>query len=89
MDVRTYGQGKPACHEGTLFFFCEREPKPADLRLSPSLRDLPGSTTMLAEIFMLRLEAIRRVSTPGTSITSDIRFVPIKLPAIWRQQADK
>jgi hypothetical protein len=43
---------------------------------------------MLAEIFMLRLEAIRRVSTPGTSITSDIRFVPIKLPAIWRQQAE-
>ena len=44
---------------------------------------------MLAEIFMLRLETIRRACKPATSTSSDIRFVPIKLRAIWRQQADK
>jgi hypothetical protein len=37
---------------------------------------------MLAEIFMLRLETIRRGSKPATSTSSDIRFVPIRLPAI-------
>ena len=37
---------------------------------------------MLAEIFMLRLEIIRRGSKSATSTSSDIRFVPIRLPAI-------
>ena len=37
---------------------------------------------MLAEIFMLRLETIRRGSKPATSTSRDIRFVPIRLPAI-------
>ena len=37
---------------------------------------------MLAEIFMLRLETIRRESKPAISTSSDIRFVPIRLPAI-------
>jgi hypothetical protein len=35
---------------------------------------------MLAEIFILRLEIIRRGSKPATSIRNDIRFVPIRLP---------
>ena len=37
---------------------------------------------MLAEIFMLRLETTRRESKPATSTGGDIRFVPIRLPAI-------
>ena len=37
---------------------------------------------MLAELFMLRLETIRRASKPATSTSRDIRFVPITLPAI-------
>ena len=37
---------------------------------------------MLAEIFMLRLETVRRGPKPATSTSSDIRFVPIRLPAI-------
>ena len=37
---------------------------------------------MLAEIFMLRLETIRGASKPATSTSRDIRFVPIRLPAI-------
>ena len=37
---------------------------------------------MLAELFMLRLETIRRASKPATSTSRDIRFVPIRLPAI-------
>jgi hypothetical protein len=37
---------------------------------------------MLAEMFMLRLETIRKASKPPTSTRSDIRFVPIRLPAI-------
>jgi hypothetical protein len=37
---------------------------------------------MLAKIFMLQLETIRRESKPATSTSSDIRFVPIRLPAI-------
>jgi hypothetical protein len=37
---------------------------------------------MLAEIFMLRLETIRRGSKPAASISSRIPFVPIRLPAI-------
>jgi len=37
---------------------------------------------MLAEIFMLRLEAQSRVNQPNASTTtaSDTRFVPIALP---------
>ena len=37
---------------------------------------------MMAELFMLRLETIRRASKPATSTSRDIRFVPIILPAI-------
>ena len=37
---------------------------------------------MLAELFMLRLEIMRRGSKPATSTRSGIRFVPIRLPAI-------
>lgn len=40
----------------------------------------PGSRTMLAEIFMLRLEAILRASNAPASGSSDTRFVPIKPP---------
>ena len=36
----------------------------------------------MAEIFMLRLETIREASKPATSTSRDIRFVPIRLPAI-------
>ena len=37
-----------------------------------------GSTTMLAEIFLLRLEAMRRETEKDrTTTTSDMRFVPI------------
>jgi hypothetical protein len=40
-----------------------------------------GSTTMLAELFMLRLEARLRTSREPTSFTkSDTRFIPIKQP---------
>jgi hypothetical protein len=36
---------------------------------------------MLAEIFMLRLEALLRVAATGqTTTASDARFVPVKLP---------
>ena len=37
---------------------------------------------MLAEIFILRLEALLRIATTGQSTTtsSDVRFVPVKLP---------
>jgi hypothetical protein len=38
------------------------------------------STTMLSEIFLLRLEAILRASNAPTSGGSDTRFVPIKPP---------
>jgi hypothetical protein len=36
---------------------------------------------MLAELFMLKLEAIARSSNPQGNTSSDSRFVPIKLPA--------
>ncbi len=36
---------------------------------------------MLAEIFMLRMEAISRANAPAPSGGSDARFVPIKPPA--------
>jgi hypothetical protein len=47
---------------------------------------------MLAEIFMMRLEAILRASNAAGIGTSDTRFVPIKLPvspAKDSQQAGK
>ena len=37
------------------------------------------TTTMLAEIFLLRIEQILRVN--GPAISSDTRFVPIAVPA--------
>lgn len=36
---------------------------------------------MLAELFMLRIEAIVRATNPQGATSSDSRFVPIKLPA--------
>ena len=36
---------------------------------------------MLAEIFMLRMEALVRANAPVTGGGSDARFAPIKLPA--------
>jgi len=36
---------------------------------------------MLAELFMLRIEAIARTTNQQTGGSSDSRFVPIKLPA--------
>ena len=36
---------------------------------------------MLAEVFMLKLEAIERSSNPQGGANSDTRFVPVKLPA--------
>jgi len=33
---------------------------------------------MLAEIFMLRLEALRRDTAAPTTTASDVRFVPLK-----------
>jgi hypothetical protein len=48
---------------------------------------------MLAEIFMLRLEAISRASPPPILESSDARFVPIgAMPApleLGRQQAEE
>jgi hypothetical protein len=35
---------------------------------------------MLAEIFMMRLEAILRASNAPGTVSSDTRFIPIKLP---------
>ena len=35
---------------------------------------------MLAELFMLRMEAIARSVNPHSTNNSDTRFVPIKLP---------
>jgi hypothetical protein len=36
---------------------------------------------MLAEVFILRLEALLRVAAAGqTTTASDTRFVPVKLP---------
>jgi hypothetical protein len=35
---------------------------------------------MLAEVFMLRLETIFRLSNPPTPASGDPRFVPIKAP---------
>jgi hypothetical protein len=49
-----------------------------------SLRDcIPnqGARAMLAEIFMLRMEAIVRANAPAPGGGSDARFVPIKPPA--------
>jgi hypothetical protein len=37
---------------------------------------------MLAEVFMLRLETIFRLSNPPTPTSSDTRFVPIKAPGV-------
>ena len=39
-----------------------------------------GSTAMLAEIYLLRLEAKIRVEEPAKSPTRDPRIVPAKLP---------
>lgn len=36
---------------------------------------------MLAEIFMLRMEAILRANAPSPGGGSDARFVPVKPPA--------
>jgi hypothetical protein len=36
---------------------------------------------MLAELFMLRLEAIARNTNQQGTTSSDTRFVPVKLPA--------
>ena len=36
---------------------------------------------MLAELFMLRMEAIARSIDPKSATSSDTRFVPIKLQA--------
>ncbi len=36
---------------------------------------------MLAELFMMRMEAIARSINPQGAISSDTRFVPIKLSA--------
>jgi hypothetical protein len=36
---------------------------------------------MLAELFMLRIEAMVRATSPQSATNSDTRFVPIKLPA--------
>jgi hypothetical protein len=36
---------------------------------------------MLAEIFLLRLEAAARASGKGSTISSDTRFVPVVLKA--------
>ena len=36
---------------------------------------------MLAEAFMLKLEAIARSSNPQGGANSDNRFIPVKLPA--------
>jgi hypothetical protein len=35
---------------------------------------------MLAELFMLRIEALVRASNPQGGNSSDTRFVPVKLP---------
>ena len=35
---------------------------------------------MLAELFMLRMEAIARTINPQGATISDTRFVPVKLP---------
>jgi hypothetical protein len=35
---------------------------------------------MLAEVFILRLEAISRNAEAQSATSSDLRFVPIKLP---------
>jgi hypothetical protein len=43
---------------------------------------------MLAEIFMLRLEAIKRTSNEPTRPASDTRFVPILLPAASKRSPD-
>jgi len=56
------------------------EPPAAYVRQSSESRR-KGSTTMLAELFMLRLEARLRTSREPTSFTkSDTRFIPIKQP---------
>ena len=49
----------------------------ADKALRQALDE--GSTTMLAEIFLLRMEAIYRVSE-GSAPTGNSRFVPITVP---------
>ncbi len=36
---------------------------------------------MLAELFMLRMEAIARTINPQGATSSDTRFVPARLPA--------
>jgi hypothetical protein len=42
---------------------------------------------MLAEVFMLRLEALLRSSTGPTSYTkSDTRFVPVKQPSPEKEE---
>src|SRR5262245_33382109 len=50
-----------------------------------------GSTVMLAEIFMLRIEAMERVAAadkPNNS-GSNTRFVPVTLPSAQQQQPSK
>jgi hypothetical protein len=42
---------------------------------------------MLAEIFIMRLEALLRVAASGqTTAASDARFVPVKLPREGKPQ---
>jgi hypothetical protein len=54
--------------------------QPPDLgKIAPPMKQ--WSTTMLAEIFMLRLEAMLRMLNEQALARSDgARFVPIKLP---------
>jgi hypothetical protein len=49
---------------------------PADTNLAIKYLN-PRKTAMLAEIFMLKLEAIARQTAPKASTKSDTRFVPI------------
>ena len=60
-----------------LCLFLNPPPTTADKALRQALDE--GSTTMLAEIFLLRMEAIYRVSE-GSAPTGNSRFVPITVP---------
>jgi hypothetical protein len=54
------------------------------LNLRHSFCDRPRGSmeegTLLAELFMLRIDAMVRASNPQNGNNSDARFVPIKLP---------
>jgi hypothetical protein len=52
-----------------------------NLGLPTNRQSTPWSTAMLAEIYLLRLEAAVRAAKEAAATASTSRFVPVTLPA--------